>query len=348
MSEPGSFFDRQEKARALTVRLVLFYLLGACALTLLPYAVLVWLSSETAAPAGNAYATYPIEAINWWQPELFGWTFGITLLCVLGATLFKWTELSVQPARMAESLGGSLVDEAPADEAVRRLRNVTQEMCLAAGLPTPALYVLDAEDGINAFAMGTKDGAGIVGVTRGALEQLPRAELQAVIAHELGHIRNKDTHLNVRLIALTFGLFALTVVGRILLYSGGRHRGGGDRKNGGAPIALFGLILLLCGVIGIIFGQLMQAAVSRQREHLADADATQFTRNPMALANALKRIGGYQRHGHIKDPNAMESAHLFFAPAVSSLFATHPPIETRIRALDPTWDGRFISPENSL
>jgi len=345
MAQPENFFDRQERARTRSLWLLLCYALGVCAIALAPYFLVLWTTGgdpELRSANTHAYSKYEYTL---WNPDIFAWVFGGTLLTVLGASFYKWGELSARPARLAEELGGTPVTQDTFDDGGRRLRNVTEEMCLAAGLPVPQLYVMEEEDGINAFAIGTADGRGIVGVTRGALAQLPRDELQAVVAHEIGHLQNKDSHLQIRLIALAFGLFALTIVGRILLRTGALSR---SKKGGGAPIALFGLALLVCGIIGIIFGQLMQAAVSRQREHLADADATQFTRNPLALANALKRIGGWKDQGRMSDPNAMEAAHLFFASAVGSLFATHPPLEERIRALDPDWDGRFIASEETL
>lgn len=342
MAPPENFFDRQERARTRSFWLLLCYVLGVCALTLAPYFLIMWVTQTTVVER-SVYHSYPKVEYTWWDAEIFAWTFGGALLTVLGATFYKWGDLSGRPARLAEELGGSPLEALPTDEGTRRLRNVAEEMCIAAGLPVPQLYVLDEEEGINAFAMGTPDGRGVVGVTRGALEQLSRDELQGVVAHEIGHLHNRDTRLQIRLIALAFGLFALTIVGRILLRSGS-VRGDGNRNKNAAPIALFGLAMLLCGFIGIFFGQLMQAAVSRQREHLADADATQFTRNPAGLADALKRIGGWQARGHVNDPNAMEAAHLFFVPAVGSLFATHPPLEERIRALDPDWDGKFLPP----
>jgi len=345
MAQPENFFDRQERAHARSFWLLLCYALGVCALTITPYLLIMWTTQTTVVEQSFDHA-YPKVEYNWWDAEIFAWTFGGALLTVLGATFYKWGDLSARPARLAEELGGSSLDKLPEDEGTRRLRNVAEEMCIAAGLPVPQLYVLDEEEGINAFAMGTPDGRGVVGVTRGALEGLSREELQGVVAHEIGHLHNRDTRLQIRLIALAFGLFALTIVGRILLRAGAVREG--SRNKNAAPIALFGLALLLCGIIGIFFGQLMQAAISRQREHLADADATQFTRNPIGLANALKRIGGWKARGRIKDPNAMEAAHLFFVPAVGSLFATHPPLQERIRALDPDWDGRFIAPDETL
>jgi hypothetical protein len=164
------------------------------------------------------------------------------------------------------------------------------------------------------------------------MKLLSRDELQGVIAHEFSHILNGDMRLNLRLMGLVFGILCLTVIGRVLV----RTRG---RKN---PLPLVGLALIVVGWAGVFFGRLIQSAVSRQRELLADAAAVQFTRNPAGLAGALKKIGGLAYGSRIESPHAEESSHLFFANGLgNSFFATHPPLSDRIRALDPSFDGKF-------
>src|SRR5947207_5726975 len=165
---------------------------------------------------------------------------------------------------------------------------------------------------------------------------LKRDELQGVIAHEFSHLLNGDMKLNLRLMGLIFGILCLTVIGRILI----RTRG---RKN---PLPLLGLALIIIGWIGVLFGRLIQAAVSREREFLADASAVQFTRNPAGLAEALKKIGGVAQGSQLQSDRAEEASHLFFANGLKSRFfgfATHPPLVERIRALDPNFDGKFPS-----
>jgi hypothetical protein len=208
-------------------------------------------------------------------------------------------------------------------------------------VPVPPVYRVPGE-GINAFAAGFAPTDAVVGLTDGALARLGRDELQGVIGHEFSHILNGDMRLNLRLIAVLHGIQFLAQAGRLLLDS---ERGSGSRdKSAGAVLGL-GLALMLLGSAGVFFGRLIKAGVSREREFLADASAVQFTRNPLGLADALRRIAALSEHGGVASPRAEEASHLFFAQAiavrVNSLFATHPPLETRIRRLDPAWDGRI-------
>jgi hypothetical protein len=165
---------------------------------------------------------------------------------------------------------------------------------------------------------------------------LNRDELQGVIGHEFSHILNGDMRLNLRLMGVIFGILCLAVIGRILLYSRSRS----SDKN---PMMLLGLALIIIGAIGVFFGRLIQAALSRQREFLADASSVQFTRNPAGLSGALQKIGGVG--SQVESPHAGEASHMFFGSGLSKPFlgmlATHPPLDERIRAIDPGWDGRF-------
>ncbi len=232
-------------------------------------------------------------------------------------------------------LDGRLINSNATEADERKLLNVVEEMAIASGIPVPQVYLLEDEAGINAFAAGHSTGDAAIGVTRGGMKMLSRDQLQGVIGHEFSHILNGDMRLNLRLMGLIFGILCLTVVGRVLL----RTRG---TKN---PLPLLGLALIVIGGIGVLFGRLIQAAVSRQREFLADAASVQFTRNPDGLAGALKKIGGLSSGSKLESPHAQEASHLFFAnglrSSVSGLMATHPPLEERIRALDPAFDGEF-------
>jgi len=235
---------------------------------------------------------------------------------------------------VAELLDGRLINSSARDANERKLLNVVEEMAIASGVPVPQVYVMNEEPGINAFAAGHSSGDAVIGVTRGCMTLLSRDELQGVIGHEFSHVLNGDMRLNLRLIGLIFGILCLTIIGRILI----RTRG---RKN---PLPLLGIALIVIGWAGVVFGRLIQAAVSRQREVLADASAVQFTRNPAGLAGALKKIGGLAEGSHLKSPHAEEASHLFFANGMGESifsFATHPPLVERIRALDPSFDGKF-------
>jgi hypothetical protein len=218
--------------------------------------------------------------------------------------------------------------------------NVVEEMAIASSLPVPQVYVLEQEKAINAFAAGMTPGDAVIGVTRGTLDRLSRDELQGVVAHELGHVMNGDMRLNLRLMGLVHGLLLMVIAGRIILGVLRHVRGGGGKKGGGGAVAIIacaGLALLVLGSIGYFLGRLIQAATSREREHLADASAVQFTRNPEGLAGALRKILG---HGsRVRHERAAEASHLFFAKAMGAL-STHPPLEARLDRLDPGWRDR--------
>ena len=250
-------------------------------------------------------------------------------------------QLSGGGGAVAESMGGRLLDVSTPDPHERKLLNVVEEMAIASGVPMPKVYVMDEEEGINAFAAGHNINDAAIGVTRGCITTLKRDELQGVIGHEFSHILNGDMRLNIRLMGIIFGILCLAVVGRILL----RARGSSRDKN---PLPLLGIVLLLLGWVGLFFGRLIQAAVSRQREFLADAAAVQFTRNPNGLSGALKKIGAAYYGSRIENEHAAEASHMFFGNAAKSslfnAFATHPPLEQRIKAIDPHWDGNFPQP----
>lgn len=281
-----------------------------------------------------------------WDPDIFLWVAGSTALVVTGASAFKILDLRAGGGRVARSLGGRPVDPSTADPDERRLVNVVEEMSIAAGVPMPEIYILDKENGINAFAAGFASDDAAVAVTRGCLTRLNREELQGVVAHEFSHILNGDMRLNIKLIGLVFGLLAISIVGQGILRTAFHSRG--NRNKEGAAVVLglaaIGIILMVAGWLGVLFGRLLQSAVSRQREFLADAAAVQFTRNPGGLSNALRKIGSAGSRVHHE--HSQDVAHLFFASGLRSgwagLFATHPPLAERIRALDPAWDGTML------
>jgi len=265
---------------------------------------------------------------------------GFATLGIIGAgSFFKTLSLARGGRAVAELLDGRLVNSNSTDIQERKLLNVVEEMAIASGVPVPQVYVMDDESAINAFAAGHSASDAVISVTHGAMTMLPRDELQGVIAHEFSHLLNGDMKLNIRLMGLIFGILCLTVIGRILL----QFRG---KSNVVAVAWVFGLTLIITGWIGVLFGRLIQAAVSRQREFLADASAVQFTRNPSGLANALKKIGGIAGGSELQSHRADEASHLFFANGLKSRFfgfATHPPLIERIRALDPSFDGKYPS-----
>ena len=280
--------------------------------------------------------------------------FGVAALGAAGTILvpfgYKSMQLSSGGDVVARDLGGRLLDGSPSDFHEKRLLNVVEEMALASGVPVPMVYVMDHENSINAFAAGTEPTNAVIGVTRGCLERLNREELQGVIAHEFSHILNGDMKMNMRMIGWVFGLMAISIIGQMLFRSlsyGRFHVGSRDREGNGNQLMLvllaLGVGFMVIGGIGVFFGRLLQSAISRQREYLADASAVQFTRNPETIAGALAKIGGFSEGSKIQAPKAAEASHMFFSDGglFSFGFATHPPLHVRIKRIKKDWDGEF-------
>jgi len=331
------FFSAQDRARRNTTRLMFLFCAAVLALV-----VLTDLAVAVAFGAVSTEGRVDPELLLVVSATVCG---GIALAC-----LYKHLQLASGGKAVAEMLGGRLLDPASAEPAERRLLNVVEEMALAAGVPVPPVYVLP-EEGINAFAAGHASADAVIGITEGAMRLLARDELQGVVAHEFSHILNGDMRLNVRLIAALHGILFIALTGRVLLEAVGRssRRVSSRNKGGGVFFLGLGLALFLIGWVGVFFGRLIKASVSREREYLADASAVQFTRNPMGLAGALRKIGALAAQGLIGSPRAETASHMFFAQAVRnrffSLFATHPPLAERVRALDPSWNGTFAAVE---
>ena len=335
------FFERQDVARRNTTRLVILFALAVLAL-------IVSIDLLLAATMGYLGRNPETGAIDWAlaaDPQVLSLAVFGTLLVAGGGTLFKISQLRGGGQVVAEQLGGRLINPDSAVPSEQQLLNVVQEMAIASGAPTPPVYLLDHEPGINAFAAGFTPSDAVIGVTRGAAEGMTRDELQGVIAHEFSHILNGDMRLNIRLIGLLHGILIIGILGYFVLRMGAFSGGGRSRsRQEGSPLPLLalGAGLMAVGLFGMLFGNLIKAAVSRQREFLADASAVQFTRQPAGLAGALKRIGGAITGSAVQSPNAPEASHMFFGRATSGfsgLFSTHPPLAERIRRIDPSWDG---------
>jgi Zn-dependent protease with chaperone function len=335
-----NFFDAQDQARRSTRRLVLIYVLAVAAIVVgitLVFALGLWMtSSTTSAGAGLGLPFGQFVARN---PGSLGLIAVLVTLVIVGATAFKTATLSSGGSAVAESLGATQIPPDIKDPKLQRLRNVVEEMAIASGVPVPDIYVLEHENGINAFAAGFETGDAAVAVTRGALEVLDRQELQGVIAHEFSHILNGDMRLNIRLMGVLFGIMVLALIGRTILRSSRWGAFSSRRNNGAAVIVVTGVGLMILGWIGIFFARVIKASVSRQREYLADASAVQFTRQTDGIANALKKIGGYTAGSHFQAADPEEVSHMLFGTGskLSGLFATHPPLTERIQALDPSF-----------
>lgn len=332
-----NFFAQQEHARRETRKLVILFALAVLAIIAAVNAVLAlaWSWTQTGAVLG----------MREWPRGFFATNTGVTLALIGVGTLIELFNLREGGDAVAKMAGGRLVPPASTDLLERRLLNVVEEMAIASGIAVPRVYLLDRESAINAFAAGYNPDQAVVAVTRGALTRLTRDELQGVIGHEFSHILNGDMRLNIRLIGLLAGLQMIAGFGRHLIDFGSHDWSGRDerRKQGGLRLALVlsGVGMLVVGYIGVLAGRLIKAAVSRQREFLADASAVQFTRNADGLGNALRKIAGLSRGmqpgSRIEHPSAEQLSHLFLGAANKSLaagcLATHPPIEERLRRI---------------
>lgn len=343
---PTSFFEQQDLARRNSRRLIWLFALSVLivVVTLNVVVVVMLAASGEGGEIDPGAAAFVIG----------GTTLGTGAVIGL-ASVGKTVALSAGGSVIAESLGGRLIEPQDVrDPLERRLLNVVEEMAIASGVPVPPVFVMDQEEGINAFAAGHRPTDAVIGVTRGTVQTLTRDQLQGVIAHEFSHILNGDMRLNIRMMGLLYGLLFLGLMGRMILRVLGNARGTrrSSRDSKGDPTAVIlviALALFVLGYVGYFLGRLIQASLSRQREFLADASAVQFTRNPDGIAGALKTIGGWSQHAVVNHPESLETAHMFFSEAISRLtahspFATHPPLEERIRRLDPAWDGEYPSP----
>ncbi|MBQ0730966.1 MAG: M48 family metallopeptidase [Oleispira antarctica] len=364
------FFGHQDQARKRTKQLVLLFalaLLTLIFLTNLLVAGFLWGNPDIFPGLGNKVIRDPSLFDIFHYMSWRAWLIISAVVCgfVGLAYLYKVIKLSGGGVSIAHSLGGRLLKPDSEDFYERRLLNIVEEMAIASGMPVPQVFLLDDEIGINAFAAGFQPSDAIIGVTKGCLTKLSRLQLQGVIGHEFSHILNGDMRMNMRLIAILFGILCIGLLGRIILEAGARHsiysRGrsqssmfssSSNKKEGGVPLFLIGIGFMILGYSGVFFGKLIQAAVSRQREYLADASAVQFTRDPQAIAEALKVIGYGGVGSAIGHSRREEFSHAFFGNAIYSHFSshfgflsTHPKLEERIRRIDKNWDGEWVQPQ---
>ncbi len=351
------FFEHQAAARRRTALLVFYFgiavVLIVVAFNLVTAATLARLEAIDARQERTSVDRYRsgyfprqsepegLPGLLSWSPELVAWTTGIILALIGGGALHRWLSLREGGRAVVHLIGGRELSPGTSDLEERRLLNIVEELSIASGVPQPAVFVLDGERGINAFVAGFTPSDAAIAITRRALDTLSRDELQGVVAHEFSHLLNGDMRLNLRLVSVLFGILMLAMIGHSLLHMFDGYARSSARKGRGFFV---GLPLLIIGYEGYFLGCLIQAAVSRQREFLADAAAVQFTRNPAGIAGALKRIGAAPAGSRIKAESAMQFRHIFFAQAFSggfAFFATHPSLARRIRAIEPHWDGRF-------
>ena len=325
------FFEHQDQARRNTKQLIGLFGLAIIAMIVSLYAITLM-----------GLVSFFEQPLRLWQPDVLLVVSGGTLAMIGAGSVTKMVELRRGGPAVAESLGGTQVNPQTTDFKEKQLLNVVAEMALASGTPIPTVYLLHHELGINAFAAGYAPDDAVIGVTRGCLEQLSRDELQGVIAHEFSHILNGDMRLNLKLMGVLQGLLYIYIIGRILTRSSSSHS---QRRDRDGRLFCFGLAIMLVGSIGLTFGRLIKSCVSRQREFLADASAVQFTRNPLGLAGALRRIGGHGTGSRLQSPKAESASHMFFGAVFQPTFlqgwmATHPPLSERIRRMT----GQAVTP----
>lgn len=346
-----NFFQHQDAARRKTGRLVLLFALAVVAIMAVVYAIVlsVYLANHPKYDE-TTYRLVDFTAEDYFNPGILLLTVVSVGMVIAAGSLFKIAELSSGGKAIAELLGGRLIDGRSTDWRERRTLNVVEEMAIASGMPTPPVYVLDGEAGVNAFAAGFTPADAVIGVTRGTMETLTRDELQGVIAHEFSHIFNGDMRLNIRLMGVLHGILVLSLIGYLIFRVALRirpSRGSSDEKGTGLALMLgflgIGAALYVLGYIGVFFGHLIKSAVSRQREYLADASAVQFTRNPLGISGALRKIGAIG--SRLESPNAEQASHSYFGNGLKAswigLLSTHPPLVERIQRIDPQFDGDF-------
>jgi Zn-dependent protease with chaperone function len=324
------FFSEQDKARRSSGRLVWMFIGAVLLLVALIYLIAV-----------SVYTGYGTKSFTLWDPMVLLIAGGGSLVIIVLGSLYRLASLSAGGIAVAESVGGMRISPDTRDPDERRVLNVVEEMAIASGMAVPPVYMLD-EEGINAFAAGYRQEDAVIGVTRGAVHGLTRDELQGVIAHEFSHIFHGDMRLNIRLMGVLYGILMISLTGSLLMralwFTGGRRR---DRDNQAIllAIAVAGIGMYVLGLLGVLFGNLIKAAVSRQREYLADASAVQYTRNPQGIGDALKRLAGFT--SNLRHPGTREASHMFFGTVANfgGMMATHPPLAERIRRIDPSFNA---------
>ena len=317
------FFERQETQRKYTAWLVGAFVAAMILVVLvINLVIILGLGSN--------------PAMVWrHEPAVVGWITAIAFGTMLIASWHRSSQLRDGGAVVARALGGVAVNGNDADLKRKRLVNIVDEMAIAARIRKPQVFVLPGESGINAFAAGHSPDEAAVAVTQGALDALDRDQLQAVIGHEFSHILNGDMKINMRLTAWIFGLCVITDLAGRFMRKGGNGRGAGR-------VRLIAMGVFVAGSAGAFAGRLLQAAVSRRREHLADASSVQFTRNPQALQSAFIVMAANASGTRLDHEASAGVAHMFFASSQpawmakigSSWFATHPPLEERVHAID--------------
>jgi len=344
------FFAQQDEARRASRRLVLWFLL-AVAFVVAAMALVAVLAGTAflmmlgAVPGSGEY--YVWHGLPGYFADIFvriaptvikvvGLAVAVIILCVTGRRLWQMRQGGTTVAWL---LGAHYLERSRVMPAEARLLNVVEEMAIASGIAVPPVYLLNHEDAINALVAGHSPNEAVIIVTRGAVNKLSRDELQGVIGHEFSHILNGDMTLNMRLVSLLAGIACFGEWGEAVVHAGAKEASGRAREERGGEVllALFGAAIAFIGFPGLFAAEAIKAAISRQRELLADAASVQFTRNPDGIAGALDSIRYLKAGTTLGTAYAVELSHMFFAPAIVRWWAwpSHPPIEERIRRAHP-------------
>ncbi|MGD9591599.1 MAG: M48 family metalloprotease [Candidatus Berkiella sp.] len=353
-----NFFEQQEKARRKS-KFLIFYLVIAIVLIILAVnctivgAIVILFLSQANNTTGEVLTRQEISLsdlqILFYTVSLY--VSPVVILTILIGTIFKMYTLNKGGVTVANMVNATPIDDLPDNLAKKQFKNVVEEMAIASGMPVPGLFVMTQEDSINAFVAGKNPDDTVMVITQGALDSFSRDELQGVVGHEFSHILNGDMHINMRMMGILGGLFIIGQAGYYFIRIMGRSSNSTNRSNNSQSTIAFwfvGLGLFFIGYFGLFLGRVIKAAMSRQRERLADAASVQYTRNPLGLILALKRIQQSKVGGDLNSKNADDLSHMCFWPTMKVMkknrFATHPPIEERIKALDPQNQYTQITP----
>ncbi|MET1254594.1 M48 family metallopeptidase [Aliikangiella maris] len=321
------FFTHQAKARQQTKVLVMLFILAI---------ILIIIAINLVFFLAVAFHQVDENTISlWFKQPYWKWITLLTIGIILLTSLWRNWQLGRSTLSLVQSVNATPIIQSQQTLAEKTLLNVVEEMSIASGMPIPEVFIMREESTINAFVAGLEPSKAILVVTQGLLDHLNREALQAVIAHEYSHIFHGDMRINVKLIGVLAGLLVISQIGHGLLRGG--RRSSNNKNSSALAVLVIGLGLFIVGYIGLFFGRLIKAGISRQREFLADASAVQYTRNKSGICQALYQIG--QHSSLLSSPKAEEMSHLCFGQAIkyklSGWLATHPPIAQRISAIDP-------------
>lgn len=331
---------------------VLFFMLCFCVFELIFWLAMPAIFDE---PDGFSFLTDNLRKQMGWFIYSLSLSAGI-LLVIFGSFAVKSLLLSRHSIdRLAKTLKAIEItpNRYKNHHKYARLLNVVEEIAIASAMPMPRVFIMRQEQGINAMCSGERFGKSderfALFFTQGALDKLSREELSGVVGHEFSHAFHQDVALNLRIFSLIFGFMSISFIGEILMHSIARRTGAAGKRDskGEAVIALFAFSFYALGLLGTLCASLIQAAISRQKEFLADATSVQYTHNPNAILRALQTIAQEQSpkesqgrklakdtQGFLHNKLAKPCAHMFFLQGFKSAFATHPPIHKRIEALE--------------